>query len=278
MNGSSNLVDTVPVMTLSHEAYRSMAPNVFADAHPFPLAIIDDFLPSDFAEGLYQEVISLHDLTQSNDYIFAKNKFEFPALQDIGVYGSELKRFLLSKEFSQALSAMYGRELFVDANFTGGGIHRGGAGSYLDMHADFGRHPSEKNWVRELNILLYMNKDWKTEYRGSLELINSENGKSTAIEPLFNRCVLMLTKGHTLHGYKPTAFPEGMYRNSVAAYAYSLEVDEAKLAALSTTTHWQPVDAKPVKKIAAFLAPQLVKLKQRFFGSNTVKNSENTKS
>lgn len=255
-----------------------MAPNVFADAHPFPLAIIDDFLPSAFAEALHQEIVSLRDLTQSNDYIFAKNKFEFPALQDIGVYGSELKRFFLSEEFAQALSVMYGRKLFVDENFTGGGVHRGGAGSFLDMHADFGRHPSEKNWVRELNILLYMNKDWKPEYRGSLDLINSENRQSTAIDPLFNRCVLMLTKGHTLHGYKPTAFPEGMYRNSVAAYAYSLEIDEAKLAGLSTTTHWQPVDAKPVKRAAALLTPRLVRLKQRLLGSNTVKNSENNKS
>lgn len=275
MNGSSNHMDTVPVLTLSPGARRAMLPDTFAEAHPFPLAIIDNFLPLDFAEGLHKEILSLQDMNQSNDYIFAKNKFEFPALQDIGSYGSELKRFFLSDEFAQALSAMYSRKLFVDANFTGGGVHRGGAGSFLDMHADFGRHPSEKNWVRELNILLYMNKDWKPEYYGSLDLVNSESGNSASVEPLFNRCVLMLTKGHTLHGYKPTAFPKGMYRNSIAAYAYSLETDEAKLAELSTTTSWQPVTANPVKRAAALIAPALVKAKQRLFGSNTVRKSEN---
>lgn len=273
MTGTPTLLDKAPTLTLSAAALGAMTPDQFRGADPFPLVVIDDFLPPLFAEGLHQEILSLKDLTQSNDYIFAKNKFEHPSLQDIGPHGAELKRFLLSDAFADALSTMYGHTLFVDADFTGGGVHRGGAGSFLDMHADFGRHPSEKNWVRELNILLYMNKDWRPEYRGSLDLTNAENGKSRAVEPLFNRCVLMLTKGHTLHGYKPTAFPEGMHRNSIAAYAYSLETDETKLASLSTTTKWQPVDAKPTKRIVARLAPQLVRLKQRLFGSNTVKNS-----
>lgn len=262
-----------PTLTLRDAVREAMSPTNFRSASPFPLAIIDDFLPVDFAAGLHGEIILLKDLTQSNDYIFAKSKFEYPALENIGPYGRELKRFLLSAEFADALSDMYQKKLFVDANFTGGGVHRGGGGSFLDMHADFGRHPNEKGWVRELNILLYMNKEWKPEYGGSLDLKNADNGISTAIEPLYNRCVLMLTKGHTLHGYKRTAFPEGMYRNSIAAYAYSNESDEKTLATLSTTTRWMPADASLTKRSIALVAPWLVRLKQRFFGSNTVRNS-----
>lgn len=273
MSMSSNLLKEAPTMELSEVARGALAEEAFRGAHPFPLAIIDNFLPQDFADKLHQEILNLQDLTQSNDYIFAKNKFEYPALQEIGPHGAELKRFLLSEEFAEALSAMYGRPVFVDTEFTGGGVHRGGPGSFLDMHADFGRHPSEKHWVRELNILLYMNKDWQPGYRGSLDLTNADNGQSISIEPLFNRCVIMLTKKHTLHGYKATAFPPGTHRNSIAAYAYSLEGDEAKLAELSTTTNWRPVDANPAKRVMARLAPSVVRLKQRLFGSNTVKNS-----
>lgn len=246
----------------------------FRNAKPFPVAVIDNFLPEEFAIGLNKEITELQDVSQSNDYIFAKNKFEYPALEKIGPFGSELKRFFLSENFERALSEMYGVTLFLDKNFTGGGVHRGGTGSFLDMHADFERHPRERNWVRELNILLYMNKDWVPSYGGSLDLKNSNTGETKSIDPIFNRCVLMLTKLHTLHGYRPTNFPVGSFRSSVAAYAYSLESDEERLAKLSTTTSWQPADASAVKRVLAAIAPKLVKFKQRVFGSNTVKNSD----
>ncbi|WP_310104818.1 2OG-Fe(II) oxygenase [Sphingomonas sp. BE138] len=263
-----------PALRISDDMHAAMSARNFHSARPFPVVIIDDFLPADFADQLHREILSIKDLNQSNDYIFAKNKFEFPALEQIGPYGAEFKRFLLSGEFAAALTEMYGKPLFVDAHFTGGGVHRGGSGSFLDMHADFGRHPGEPQWVRELNILLYMNKDWQPDYLGSLDLTNAETGESRAIAPLYNRCVLMLTKDHTLHGYKKTAFPDGNFRNSIAAYAYSLEHDEAKLAELSTTTKWQPSDASVVKRGVAAIAPALVRLKQRLLGSNTVKNSK----
>lgn len=252
----------------------AMVAEVFQSAHPFPLVVIDDFLPSDFAQGLHEEIVALQDLSQSNDYIFAKNKFEFPALHEIGAHGAALKEFMLSNAFRDALSAMYGRQLIVDPKFTGGGVHRGGAGSFLDMHADFARHPAQSQWVRELNILLYMNRNWQPEFGGCLDLVNEKTGASCSIEPLFNRCVIMLTKDHTLHGYKPTSFPEGTYRSSVAAYAYSLETDEARLASLPTTTRWQPENAGFLKRAAALVAPRLVAFKQRVLGSATAKQSE----
>lgn len=273
MMNSSATITSAPALALSGAARLAMAPDRFSTAHPFPLLVIDDFLPEAFAEGLYEEILALQDLTQSNDYIFAKNKFEHPSLQDIGSYGEELKRFLVCGEFAEALSAMYGTTLFVDPNFTGGGVHRGGSGSFLDMHADFERHPGQDQWVRELNILLYMNRDWRPEYGGSLDLKNGETGKTLSIEPLFNRCVLMLTKGHTLHGYKRTSFPAGTHRNSIAAYAYSLETDAEKLADMSTTTKWKPANASFFKRAIAAAAPALVAAKQRLLGSNTVRNS-----
>ena len=58
--------------------------------------------------------------------------------------------------------------MFIDADFYGGGIHQGKAGSFLDMHADFNYHPLKEHWFRNLNLLLYLNKDWKKEYAGEL--------------------------------------------------------------------------------------------------------------
>ena len=38
------------------------------------------------------------------------------------------------------------------------------------------------------------------------------------IEPIFNRAVIMFTRDFTLHGYDSINFPEGTFRNSIAAY------------------------------------------------------------
>ena len=70
------------------------------------------------------------------------------------------------------------------------------------MHADFSRHPVERTWIRELNILLYCNNGWMPDWGGRLDLEHLISGKTESIDPIENRLVIMLTKSHTLHGYK----------------------------------------------------------------------------
>lgn len=243
----------------------------FHDGKPFPVAILDDFLPSPVAHGVLDEIASYQDFQKSNDYIFAKNKFESPRIDNLGPNGKAIKEFLLSPEMAAAISCMYGRKIFVDPNFVGGGLHRGGEGSFLDMHADFNLHPSNRRWIRELNILLYLNKDWKPEYGGCLDLRDANTGRTAAIEPRFNRLVLMLTKDFTFHGYKPINFPTGTFRTSIATYAYSEATSDEEVAALRTTTTWVPEGGGAVKSIAARIAPRLVALKQRLLGSATAR-------
>jgi hypothetical protein len=156
----------------------------------------------------------------------------------------------------------------MDKEFHGGGLHQGGIGSYLDMHTDFNYHPVHKNWFRNLNILLYLNKDWKQEYGGRLKLRHSVTGKMREIEPTFNRCVIMFTRDYTLHGYEPINFPLGEYRRSIAAYAYT-EI-ETPVSAHSTT--WYPENSNSIKQFIGKQWPHLVKIKNSVFGSATTKN------
>lgn len=181
---------------------------------------------------------------------------------------------MLSPEFGAVLGQMYGKPLTVDPDFVGGGLHRGGEGSFLDMHTDFNLHPKNRTWIRELNILLYLNKDWRPEYGGSLDLRNSRTEMTGSIEPLYNRLVLMLTKDHTFHGYKPISFPEGAYRTSIASYAYSIATNESELENLKTTTTWVPEQGGIIKSVIARATPALVTLKQRLFGSATANKSK----
>jgi hypothetical protein len=243
----------------------------FASGHPFPVVILDNFLPLQVADGLLGEIRAFQEFQKSHDYIFAKNKFESPRIENLGPHGAAIKDCLLSPQVADALSAMYGRKIFIDPDFLGGGLHRGGADSFLDMHTDFNLHPRNRRWIRELNLLLYLNKEWRPEYGGCLDLRNAHDGRTSAIEPKFNRLVIMLTKDFTLHGYRPINFPIGTFRVSIAAYAYSQAASDEDLTGLRTTTNWVPAGSGPLKSLVARFTPQLVALKQRLLGSATAK-------
>jgi hypothetical protein len=254
---------------LADTSFEADCADRFSRATPLPHVVFDDFLPATFADGLWEEIQVSKDFRRSSDYIFAKNKYESPSIETLGPFGSAIRGLLVSAEFAGALSGVCGKAVFVDPDFVGGGLHRGGEGSFLDMHTDFERHPGNARWVRELNLLLYLNRGWLPEFGGCLDLRNSRSDATGAIEPKFNRLVIMLTKDFTFHGYRPISFPRGSYRISIAAYAYSIAGSGVELSRLKTTTTWRPESRSVVKRACAWLTPELVTLKQRLFGSAT---------
>jgi hypothetical protein len=245
--------------------------DAFSTAAPFPHYVVDDFLPTEAARSLAEEISRFHDFRKSRDYIFAKNKFEHPNLETIGPYCAALKTLFQSEGFAKSVSSIYAKEVFLDPDFVGGGLHRGGTGSYLDMHADFGIHPARGHWTRELNILFYLNEGWEPKWGGSLDLRHADTGERKSIAPIFNRLVIMLTKSFTYHGYKPISFPEGRFRTSIAAYMYSLRTDTSTDNSARTTTTWAPDTGSVTKRLIARLAPRAVSLKQKILGSATAK-------
>ncbi len=73
-----------------------------------------------------------------------------------------------------------------------------------------------------MNLLIYLNKDWKDEYGGNLELWNSDVTKlEKSYQPLFNRCVIFETNDISYHGYSKITVPEYITRKSVYAYYYT---------------------------------------------------------
>ena len=52
----------------------------------------------------------------------------------------------------------------------GGGLHQTLTGGHLNIHADFSTHHVHENWARRVNILLYLNEEWRDEWGGELEL------------------------------------------------------------------------------------------------------------
>ena len=239
----------------------------FINGKPFECVVIDGFLTAGGLEALdVDKLITKQSSTQlSSDFVFAKNKIENPLLENISPELARLKSELLSDRFRKILCKIVSKEVFLDDSFTGGGLHQGLNGSYLDMHADFTRHPTNLEWVRELNLLLYLNKGWKSEYGGCLDLQNGKNGEKISIEPLENRMVIMLTKPHTIHGYKAINFPNHIMRTSVASYAYSIHDGIQSIPYASTK--WYPKN--PKRYFLSLFSNMAVPIKQKLFGSRT---------
>lgn len=139
------------------------------------------------------------------------------------------------------------------------------------MHADFTRHGVHREWIRELNIILYLNKNYDHDWGGGLDIYNSETGISSTIAPVFNRAVIMLTKSHTIHGYKKINSPEGTFRTSIASYAYSINDNFEEIPFKSTA--WHPEGAV-ARHLIVPLAELAVKFKNKLFGSRTANRSK----
>ncbi|MDZ4078364.1 2OG-Fe(II) oxygenase [Hydrocarboniphaga sp.] len=244
----------------------------FVNAKPFEHVVIDDFCDEEKLISLYNQIPDpvTENINKSRDYMFAKNKFEKSGFRSISPLFEELYDDMMSDRFRAFLHKLTGQPVFVDPAFHGGGIHQGGEGSFLDMHVDFNTHPLHDNWFRNLNILLYLNKDWSPDYKGQLKIRHQGRPDSTTlIEPLFNRCVIMFTRGYTVHGYDAISFPAGQYRRSIAAYAYSELVEEKPEY---RTTVWYPEDSGAAKRTIGKYWPKIVKIKNSIFGSSTAKN------
>ena len=109
------------------------------------------------------------------------------------------------------LEALTGIEgLIPDPYFGGGGLHQIEPGGFLKIHADFNVHPKLK-LDRRLNMLVYLNKDWRDEYGGHLELWDRD---MTAAARRSCRCStarsIFSTTDTSFHGHPhPLTVPDG---------------------------------------------------------------------
>ena len=225
------------------EANKDKFRNDFLNAKPFPHLAVDGVCDEAKLTELYNLIPDIE--TPSADYVFGKNKFEKSKFRELGGLFDELHQDLISERFATWLKYVSNEEIFV---------------------ADFNYHPLNDKWFRNLNLLLYINKDWKKEHGGELRLEHSETGVKTEVDVPFNRLAIMLCRGYTLHGYDAIRFPEGKYRTSIAAYAYTVHEQPLEDA---RTTMWHVEKSNPVKYLLSKIWVPAVKLKSMFSKSKT---------
>jgi Rps23 Pro-64 3,4-dihydroxylase Tpa1-like proline 4-hydroxylase len=128
-----------------------------------------------------------------------------------------------SRPFIRILENITGiKGLIPDPYFVGAGLHEIKQGGHLSIHADFNHH-KPLNLERRINILVYLNKGWRDEYGGQLELWDTSMRECIrSIVPLFGRCVIFNTTEESNHGNPhPINHPEGVSRKSIALYYYT---------------------------------------------------------
>ena len=224
-----------PVVPLVAERQEEVV-GAFRSAKPVRYVVIDDFLVSDFARELFGDLPPPDQMPKSRDYMFS-DKRELSTLDLHSDISRLLHEVFMSEGFAKFLSMLTGRTVFVDPEYVGGGFHAGAAGSFLDLHTDFNIHPTHDDWLRELNILLYLNPGWEASWGGQLLLTDDPEEPTISVEPRFNRLVIMESTDKSFHGYQRISFPPGRARRSIAAYAYS-HVSAGMMS--RRTTKWVP--------------------------------------
>lgn len=115
------------------------------------------------------------------------------------------------------------------------------------MHVDFSHHPSN-GLYRRLNLLIYLNKEWKEEYGGHFELWTPDIKRCVRrILPIFNRCVVFATSSRSYHGHpEPLSCPPEEARKSLALYYFTRSGPDGDESIHNTTFVSRPGDRSSI--------------------------------
>lgn len=224
----------------------------FAAGEPFPHLVIDDFLEPQSAavlEGAFArargEWITYHHVNE--------RKRGFNDTAGLDAQSRAVIADLQGEAFVRSLEALSGIEgLVSDPDLDGGGLHETEPGGFLNVHTDFLSHTTRRSWSRQLNLLLFLNRDWTEDYGGVLELWDEQVSACVQrIAPIFNRCVVFRTSEISFHGVpQPVTCPAGRSRKSLALYYFR---DEGHTRPLHPTHYLpRPQDA-PGRKLLIHL-------------------------
>jgi len=191
---------------------------------PFPHIKINDFLPKIIAEQLSISFPKFESdcWIKFKKYGKNKNTFNRKSVQDERKFPLEFRSFFRevnSRQFILFLETLTGIDnLIPDPYFMGGGIHSAKRGGYINVHSDFNWH-HKLQLHRRINVLIYLTKNWKKNYKGSLEFW-SKNKKIASYLPDFNSAVIFNTSNKSFHGV-PEPLDTDKYRAVLNLYYYS---------------------------------------------------------
>ena len=216
----SQVLDTERLMQVA--AARS---SDYRGAAPFPHIMLDGL----FSDALLDQAVSELPAASAQWTTYNTANESKQVCSDASLFGPTAEiivHALNSAPFVRFLERLTGiAGLIPDPHLHAAGYMKVSPGGFLGLHYDFATQ-KELKLDRRINVLLYLNRDWQTEWGGALELHSSDpvthpGHKEVTIDPLFNRMAIFNTP-HALHGHRrPLTCPKGRARLCLSWYYYT---------------------------------------------------------
>lgn len=195
--------------------------------------IIKNFLNKDLIEKVNNEF--------PNDFKNNKNWFFYDNPLEVKYLNSNIKELpeniqkvfyaLSTNQITNLFSKITDiKDLEYDSTLYGSSIHAMPRYGRLNLHLDYEKHPKLLNKERRLNIILYLNKEWKPEWNGDTELWNTNVDKCVVSQKIeFNSAIIFETNNISWHGVPEKILcPEGYFRKTLAYYYISPLTNKSK--------------------------------------------------
>ncbi|HEY6645356.1 2OG-Fe(II) oxygenase [Povalibacter sp.] len=196
--------------------------HAYTAARPFPHIVIDDLFDPALLEGLVSGYPEQWETIEQEG--LERTKRMRSAL-DVGS-GRDLVALMHSAGFLYLLSEITGIwQLLPDPYLQGGGHAMMKRGDYFKVHSD--RNIAyDTGLTRRLATIVFLNKDWRPEYNGQLELWNHEGSRcEVSVEPEFNRTIIFEVAHPNYHGVPhPLACPDDRARRSFLLYYHTVDI------------------------------------------------------
>ena len=248
-------------------ALTETAHSEYVNAKPFPHVVFDDFFDPELLDLVLAEFPKPGAIRWQRFDNQHEIKLASASEASFGPATRLLLYHLNSATFLEFLSSVTGiKNLIPDPGFAGGGLHQIVPGGKLGIHVDFNKH-QDYGLDRRLNLLLYLNKDWREEYGGHLELWDRDMTQCAArVLPVFNRVMVFGTTDFTYHGHPdPLRCPDHMTRKSLALYYFSngrpaeeITGEHSTVFQPRTTQEFAPTIAQRFRNLARDFVPPIV--------------------
>ena len=212
--------------------YSEIEKKIVVENDPFEFCSSSNFLPIDIANKAETEFVDFDKTIGSGNERYQKLKRGFSDYSKMPSTVKEIIDFFYSEKFIKILENKFNlKNILPDWTLQGGGMSQSFNGGYLKVHSDF-LHKRKSKHRRVLNLLLYLNTDWKSEWKGALELWDKNMATcKKKIDPIMNNCVIFRTDQGSNHGFPdPIQCPNNVNRKSIALYYY---VEEKSLLPLT---------------------------------------------
>jgi 2OG-Fe(II) oxygenase superfamily len=205
----------------------------YRSATPFPHIVLEDVLYPEAFQKAAEEFPGIGDEFWKGYLHVNETKYSNTQPDSWGPTLHDIAQEFCSPEFVAYLEKLTGIEnLLPDWSMDGGGLHQTLTGGHLNIHADFTTHHTHENWARRVNILLYLNTEWRDEWGGKLELWDKNMRACEAkVTPAGNRMLVFSTAYDTFHGHPDgLTCPPDVARRSMALYYFTEEQSTVRRA------------------------------------------------